>query len=99
MMRGYLSGKRTGSRTMCGLLPRAKVVGRTGNKLTYLFPCGHKRTEVMMVGPAGARKPADEGTMRFFERYWGEGQGVSYQCPKCLREERKAAKKKGVGDG
>lgn len=94
MRRGYLGAKRIGSKTMCGISPRAKVVGRDGNKHTYRFPCGYECTEVLMVGPRGMRKPADEWTMKFFERYWGKSNGVIYQCPRCLREERKAQKEK-----
>lgn len=94
MTRKRLGAKQLGSKTMCGVSPRAQVIGRIGNKLTYQFPCGHERTEVMMVGPRGGRKPADEWTMKFFERYWGGGQGVVYQCPQCLRAERSKIKHK-----
>lgn len=90
--RGYQGCKRIGSRTNCGLRPRAKVIGRVGNKLTYQFPCGYTLTEVLMHGPGRLRKPADEWTIKFFERYWS--QGVIYQCPKCLRDERKQQKEK-----
>lgn len=88
--RGYVGAKRIGSKTNCGISPRAKVVARDGNKHTYLFPCGYRHTTVLMIGPHGRKKPADEWTMKFFERYWV--QGVIYQCPRCLREERKKQK-------
>lgn len=88
--RGYVGGKRVGSKTTCGLHPRAKVIAREGNKLTYLFPCGHKRTEVFMQGPAGAKRPAPIEVVTLFARYWA--QGVSYQCPRCLRKEKAAGR-------
>lgn len=88
--RGYLGAKRIGSRTNCGITPRAKVIAKIGNKLTYLFPCGYTKTEVFMHGPGRLRKPADEWTLKFFARYWKDG--VIYQCPRCLREERKKQK-------
>lgn len=88
--RGYVGAKRIGSKTNCGIIPRAKVVSRDGNKLTYRFPCGYEQTEVLMHGKGKMRKPADDWTLKFFARYWGDG--VIYQCPKCLREERKKQK-------
>lgn len=92
--RGYVGARRIGSKTMCGVSPRAKVIARVGNKLTYRFPCGYEQTEVLMHGKGKQRKPADEWLLNFFGRYWGDG--VTYQCPKCLRDERK--KQKEVSD-
>lgn len=88
--RGYVGAKRIGSKTNCGITPRARVVRCVGNRCTYRFPCGYELTNVMMIGPRGARKPADEWTMQFMARYWQKSNGVIYQCPRCLREERKA---------
>lgn len=79
--------------TVCGLAGhRAKVIARDGSTLTYRWPCGYEKTEVMMIGPGRLRRPADEATMKFFARYWANG--VTYQCPRCLREAKKAKKKK-----
>ena len=45
--------------TQCGLYGnRSKVVARDGNKLTYRWPCGYERTEVLMQGPKGHKQPA-----------------------------------------
>ena len=75
--------------TVCGLAgSRAKVIAQDGNKLTYRWPCGYEKTEVMTIGHGHLKKPADAATMKFFSRYWANG--VTYQCPRCLREAKKA---------
>jgi hypothetical protein len=80
-------------KTQCGLYgQRAKVIGSDGNKLTYRWPCGYEKTEMLMVGPGRLRKPADAGLVKFFVRYWGSG--VTYECPRC----RRAAIKKERGE-
>jgi hypothetical protein len=79
-------------KTLCGLYGnRAKVVSIDGNRLTYRWPCGHERTEVLMQGPRGLRKPASDETAAFFAKYWA--QGVTYECPRCRRKALAAAKK------
>ena len=78
--------------TQCGLYGhRAKVIARDGNKLTYRWPCGYERTEVLMNGPRGLRRPMSPGMVSFFSRYWS--QGVTYECPRCRRLALAAAKK------
>jgi hypothetical protein len=85
--------------TTCGLLHgaggRAKVVGRDGNKLTYRWPCGYEKTEVLMHGPGRLRKPAPADLVAFFARYWA--QGVTYECPRCRR--KSLAEKRMAGKG
>lgn len=83
--------------TLCGTLARrdlgggrAVVIARDGNKLTYRWPCGYERTEVLMTGPRGMRKPMSDEMVAFFSRYWA--QGVTYECPRCRR--RAMAKKR-----
>lgn len=84
--------------TMCGSqagrhalgIGRARVIARDGNKLTYRWPCGYERTEVLMTGPRGMRKPMSAEMVAFFSRYWA--QGVTYECPRCRREAMKKAK-------
>ena len=85
--------------TLCGTLARpehgggrAKVIARDGDKLTYRWPCGYERTEVLMQGPRGARKPMSAEMIAFFSRYWS--QGVTYECPRCRRLAIAEAKKK-----
>lgn len=74
--------------TQCGLYGnRAKVIARDGNKLTYRWPCGYEKTEVLMVGKGRLRKPLSTDMVAFFSRYWENG--VTYECPRCRR---KAAK-------
>ena len=81
--------------TLCGTQARrelgggrAKVIARDGNKLTYLWPCGYERAEVLMAGPRGMRKPMSAEMVAFFSRYWA--QGVTYECPRCRRAALKA---------
>jgi hypothetical protein len=70
--------------TRCGLYGhRAKVIARDGNNLTYRWPCGYERTEVLMNGPRGRRRPVSPDMVAFFARYWA--QGVTYECPRCRR--------------
>jgi hypothetical protein len=83
--------------TQCGMLAstapgsgRARVIARDGNKLTYRWPCGYERTEVLMQGPGRLRQPASPDMVAFFARYWA--QGVTYECPRCRRAALKAKK-------
>ena len=79
--------------TQCGLYGnRSKVVARDGNKLTYRWPCGYERTEVLMQGPKGHKQPAPLQVVEMFSRDWANG--VTYECPRCRRE---ALKKKPRG--
>ena len=66
------------------------VIASDGNKLTYRWPCGYEKTEVFMIGPGRLRKPADEGMVKFFFRYWSGG--VTYECPRCRRAALKKAR-------
>jgi hypothetical protein len=84
--------------TLCGTLARrelgggrAIVIARDGNKLTYRWPCGYEKAEVMMTGPRGMRQPMSADMVAFFSRYWA--QGVTYECPRCRREAAKKATK------
>jgi hypothetical protein len=74
----------------CGTIKRAIVVAQDGNRLTYLWPCGYKRTETLMTGPRGMRQPASEWQVKFFSRYWSDG--VSYPCPRCKKAQKQAQK-------
>ena len=79
--------------TQCGLYGhRARVIGRDGEKLTYRWPCGHEKTEVLTIGPPGIKKPAGLALAERFARYWAGG--VTYECPKCRRRAISDAKKK-----
>jgi hypothetical protein len=70
--------------TQCGLYGhRARVVRRDGNRLTYRWPCGYEKTEVLMQGPGRLRRPAPPDVVAFFSRYWSDG--VTYECPRCRR--------------
>ncbi len=70
--------------TTCGLYGnRAKVVSVEGNTLTYRWPCGYERAEVLMNGPRGLRRAVSPEMAAFFCRYWS--QGVTYECPRCRR--------------
>lgn len=70
---------------------RARVIARDGNKLTYRWPCGYEKTEVLMQGVPGMKKPASDDTAAFFARYWR--QGVIYECPRCRRRALAAMRK------
>lgn len=72
--------------TSCGTLSggRARVIARDGNKLTYRWPCGYEKTEVLTAGPRGLRRPLSPDMVAFFSRYWGDG--VTYECPRCRKE-------------
>lgn len=72
--------------TLCGIHPRAWVESREGNRLTYVWPCGYRRTEVLTVGRGRLKKPAGESAAIFMARYWRKGQGVTYECPSCHRK-------------
>jgi len=79
-------------KTLCGLYGnRAKVVSREGNRLTYRWPCGYERSEVLTEGPRGMRRPMSSEMVAFFVRYWA--QGVTYECPRCRRKALAAAQK------
>jgi uncharacterized Fe-S cluster-containing protein len=85
--------------TLCGTLARAelgggraKVIARDGNKLTYRWPCGYERTEVLMQGVGRLKKPMGDSMIAMFARYWA--QGVTYECPRCRRLALAAAKKR-----
>jgi hypothetical protein len=70
---------------------RAKVVAREGDRLTFLWPCGHKRTEVFTIGKGRFRKTPSPSTVAMFARYWADG--VTYECPRCRREAIRGEKK------
>jgi hypothetical protein len=74
--------------TTCGTIKRAIVIAQDGNKLTYRWPCGFEKTETLMAGPRGMRRPASEWQVKFFSRYWADG--VSYPCPKCKKAKKQA---------
>jgi hypothetical protein len=80
--------------TQCGLqgsrdgAGRAKVIARDGNRLTYRWPCGYERTEVLMNGVGKLKRPMSPDMVAFFSRYWS--QGVTYECPRCRRAAMKA---------
>lgn len=77
--------------TQCGLYGnRAKVIASDGGNLTYRWPCGYERTEPLMQGPRGMKRPAPAAVVALFSRYWANG--VTYECPRCRRA---AAKRKG----
>lgn len=71
-------------KTSCGLYgKRAVVIARDGNRLTFRWPCGYERTEVVMLGPAKLRRPMSDSQAAFFAKYWANG--VTYECPKCRK--------------
>jgi len=76
-------------RTQCGLqgsrngAGRAKVIARDGSKITYRWPCGYERTEVLMQGVGKLKRPMSPDMVAFFSRYWSAG--VTYECPRCRR--------------
>jgi hypothetical protein len=76
-----------GSRNGAG---RAKVISRDGNKLTYRWPCGYERTEVLTHGVGKLKRPMSSEMVAFFSRYWSDG--VTYECPRCRRAAIKAMK-------
>jgi hypothetical protein len=80
--------------TLCGRHPRACVVGRDGIRLTFRFPCGYERTEVLTVGRVGGRKlEASPAVAARFASYWSkENSGVEYECPRCRRAALAASK-------
>jgi|PlaIllAssembly_1097288.scaffolds.fasta_scaffold1023442_2 hypothetical protein len=91
--------------TLCGIRPRAWVVEATGNLLTYEWPCGYRKTEILMTGHGALRQPAGDAASAMFARYWRkDNSGVGYECPRCRRAARRAqgaiaARKREVRDG
>ena len=82
--------------TLCGFIPRAKVVASEGGNLTFRWPCGHERTEPATIGKGKLKKPMGPAGIAIFSRYWA--QGIAYECPRCRRAAI-AAKRKGAGNG
>jgi hypothetical protein len=76
--------------TQCGIRPRAFVSEYLGNEFTFQFPCGYTKTEVLMVGHGAYKQPAGSYAAAFFAKYWRQGQGVSYECPRCRRRQLRA---------
>jgi hypothetical protein len=75
--------------TQCGAYGhRARVVARDGSNVTYRWPCGYERTEVLTNGVGKLKRPMSPDMVAFFSRYWSDG--VTYECPRC----RRAAKKR-----
>jgi hypothetical protein len=75
-----------------------KIIGRIpveylgGSTVKYTWPCGHTKTEVLMIGPKtglGAKKmqrPMSPDLLAKFVPYWNRAGGVSMPaCPKCER--------------
>lgn len=60
-----------------------------GSRVRFLWPCGHTRTETLMVGPKGRgsrrlRKPMAPEIVRKLVHYWNRAGGVnSPSCPTC----------------
>ena len=77
--------------TQCGMYGhRARVVARDGSNVTYRWPCGFERTEVLTNGVGKLKRPMAPDMVAFFSRYWSDG--VTYECPRCRREAMKKAK-------
>lgn len=71
-------------KTQCGLYGnRAKVVARDGVTITYRWPCGYEKSEVLTIGAGKLKRPASADMVAFFEKYWADG--VTYECPRCRR--------------
>jgi hypothetical protein len=71
--------------TQCGMYGnRARVVACNGSKVTYLWPCGYERTEVLTNGVGKMKRPMSPDMVTFFSRYWSNG--VTYECPRCRRK-------------
>jgi hypothetical protein len=62
---------------------RAKAIAVEGNRVTFLWPCGYQRTEVMRHKVL--RKPMTDSEVAFLARYWADG--VTYPCPKCSKKQ------------
>jgi hypothetical protein len=75
--------------TLCGIRPRAYVLRHDGPKVTYRWPCGYERTEALKDKMTG--RPVGAYAADFYARYWREGQGVAYECPRCRRRAAKEA--------
>lgn len=60
---------------------RAKVTAVDGNRLTYEWPCGHTRVEVLTFRRGGRKVPVHPTTAAILARTWADG--VTYPCPKC----------------
>lgn len=78
--------------TQCGMYGhRARVVARDGSNVTYRWPCGYERTEVLANGVGKLKRPMSPDMVAFFSRYWSDG--VTYECPRCRRVAQRASKK------
>lgn len=60
----------------------------------YIWPCGHTRTETLMIGPKGRgskahRKPMNPGMVKKLVTYWNSSGGVNAEaCPTCERNKK-----------
>ena len=74
--------------------PRAKGEYLGGSRVRYTWPCGHSRSETLMVGPKGRgsrglRKPMSPAMAAKLASYWGGVSGVQAgRCPTCRRKSR-----------
>lgn len=71
---------------------RIKVEYLGGAEIRYLYPCGHTRKDIIMIGPKGPgskrlRKPMAPAFTAKLVNYWNQSGGVSTRpCPKCRRK-------------
>lgn len=60
------------------------------SRVRFTFPCGHFRTETLMV-PArgGGKQPMSPAMVRKLAAYWGPGQQVAVsECLTCAKKRR-----------
>lgn len=69
--------------------PRASAEYVDGARVKFTFPCGHYRTETLLLGPRGHRRPMSPAAAKQLASYWGDGGGVAAgSCPTCRGSKR-----------
>lgn len=70
-----------------------ELVDAAEGRVRYRFPCGHTRTEVLLIGPTtgpGARRmqrPMAPDLLRKLVPYWNQNGGLKVQpCRRCSKQ-------------
>lgn len=66
---------------------RARAEYVDGSRICYTWPCGHQRTQVLMGGPRGHKKPVHPEMVKKLAHYWSGPGGVGVpMCRTCKRK-------------
>ena len=61
---------------------RGSCVYRGGSRVRWLWPCGCRKTEIVLIGPRGCRKPMAPELLAKLEPYW---RSAGVNLPPCKK--------------